>query len=507
MNYTENGIKAIQSRDYKKAFSLLEEGYFDKGETKAGCYLAQMYYDERITPRTEEALLEAMLLWEMTKDEVPSSMHKLGVTLFGSKNSQVKSAGLAHITEASKRDYPVSFCVLGVLAYHKKEYARAVECFKRYTGIEKDEKALWMYCDALARPEVNDMPTAIQYLKIYVRKWERADAYYLLGKMMLEDTNESVEDALSMLEKAAQMEHKEAIGLFCVSLYYGVENRLERDIPRSQPYIAKAVANGYPKALKIASEITVFANNEGAVEDYESALQYALRAQELGVDCYGLIGDIYARMERHAEAEPYYKVLYDRGEYSAYASYFLVKFALYNEYNPTLMILWADGPYLDEKYMELVNIAKECYKLCKQQIVKWNPYMAFVVGSYLAWYSEDEKVKAEGADILAMCSDIPSAVYCRIVTNAKLGRIKTDKEAVEQLEKAVGLGSQDAMFAMADIYRDNQMYTKAIELYMQLYSFGYNKVANVISDMYLKGQVTGKRDKKKAQEWAEKANG
>ena len=48
---------------------------------------------------------------------------------------------------------------------------------------------------------------------------------------------------------------------------------------------------------------------------------------------------------------------------------------------------------------------------------------------------------------------------------------------------------------------------KEKKLYMQLYSFGYNKVANVISDMYLKGQVTGKKDKKKAQEWAEKANG
>ena len=310
MNYTENGIKAIQSRDYKKAFSLLEEGYFDKGETKAGCYLAQMYYDERITPRTEEALLEAMLLWEMTKDEVPSSMHKLGVTLFGSKNSQVKSVGLSYITEASKRDYPVSFCVLGVLAYHKKEYARAVECFKRYTGIEKDEKALWMYCDALARPEVNDMPTAIQYLKIYVRKWERADAYYLLGKMMLEDTNESIEDALKMLKKAAEMEHEEAIGLLCVTLYYGIENRMERDIASSQPYIIKAVANGYPMALRIAAEVTFYGNTDKLEEDNELALSYALRARELGVDCHEILGRVYMNMGRYVEAAEQFEVLF-----------------------------------------------------------------------------------------------------------------------------------------------------------------------------------------------------
>ena len=63
MNYTENGIKAIQGGNFSDAFNLLKTGFFENGEEKAGCYLAQMYYDTKITPRTEKSLLEAMLLW------------------------------------------------------------------------------------------------------------------------------------------------------------------------------------------------------------------------------------------------------------------------------------------------------------------------------------------------------------------------------------------------------------------------------------------------------------
>lgn len=504
MNYTENGIKAIQSRDYKKAFELLEEGYFDKGETKAGCYLAQMYYDERITPRTEEALLEAMLLWEMTKDEVPSSMHKLGVTLFGSKNNQVKSVGLSHITEASKRDYPVSFCVLGVLAYHKKEYVRAVECFKRYTGIEKDEKALWMYCDALTKLDTPDDVTAIKYLKVYVQKFERAEAYYMLGKLMLKDTNEFVDDALKMLKKAAEMEHEEAIGLLCVTLYYGIENRMERDIASSQPYLLKAIANGYPESLKIAAEVTFYGNTEKKEEDNELALSYAHRALEAGVDCHEILGRIYMNMGRYAESAEHLKVLYDRQDFSIYEQYFIVKYALYKEKHPLFELSIEHGFDLEDGgYAELYSIAGMCDVLGKDD----NPYLSYIVGSCQALYLDGDDTKKKGVQrLLNNCTNIPAAVFIVASVGAQL-EILSEERLMELGQTAADMGCIDAMRVMGGIYRNMGMYTKSVDLYMKLYSLGYKETANIISDMYLKGQVTGKKDKKKAKEWADKANG
>ena len=186
MNYLESGINSIKSKKYDEAFSLLEKGFFENGEVKAGAYLSMMYNDTKITPRTDEALITSMLLWYATKDEIPSSVHKLGVTLYGNKSSQAaRTAGLNMIYEGADRGYTVSYCVLGVLEYAKKNYEKAISYFEKYDNLINDKKACGMYVASHKdfSKDISKQAWTIfaEYANRYADDiWANSDAYKLL---------------------------------------------------------------------------------------------------------------------------------------------------------------------------------------------------------------------------------------------------------------------------------------------------------------------------------------
>nr|MCR4945190.1 hypothetical protein [Clostridium sp.] len=80
-------------------------------------------------------------------------------------------------------------------------------------------------------------------------------------------------------------------------------------------------------------------------------------------------------------------------------------------------------------------------------------------------------------------------------------------EADEELIRCTQFGYPVALFETGCIFRNGRQFANALEAYSRSFNNGYPPAAMAISDMYMKGEVTGRRDKKKAAEWQRKANG
>ena len=257
MNYTQNGVNEITKGNYKHAFSILEKGFFEEGETTAGCYLAQMYYDERITPRTTESLVSAMLLWYITSNEVPSSSHKLGVSLFP-MSSKAKEVGLEYIKAAAKKEYPFSFCVLGVLAYNNEEYEKALCNFSKYLQINDDKKALLMYADSCCKIKTPDFEKAEQLYSICAEKFNDASAYLKLSEIYSTPSFFDRTKSFKFAEKAAELGSVEAARTVGVSYLIGneiIKTNPNKDLAKAYKFLNYACENDDGEAAAYLGDI------------------------------------------------------------------------------------------------------------------------------------------------------------------------------------------------------------------------------------------------------------
>ena len=84
MTIVERGIAELKAGHREEAEKLFAEGCFLGGDSVAAGYLSMIYFDEKVTNRTEESVSVARLLWAMTQDERPSAAHRLGVQYLSS---------------------------------------------------------------------------------------------------------------------------------------------------------------------------------------------------------------------------------------------------------------------------------------------------------------------------------------------------------------------------------------------------------------------------------------
>lgn len=489
MSYTQNGIGEITKGNYKNAFSILEKGFFEEGETSAGCYLAQMYYDERITPRTEESNAAAMLLWYVTADEVASSKHKLGVSLF-SLPGKAKNIGLDYIKEAAKKEYPVSFCVLGVLAYHDNDFATAIDYFSKYQNIENDKKALLMYAESCCKIDIPDYKKAEELYTLCAEKYKDSDAYLKLSKYYSTPRVYDGKKRFAYAEKAAELGDVDAAKDVGVAYFVGNEFIKENPI-KNLDKAYKFLDYAYKKKNGEAAAYLGDMYSQGLIvqKDEKKALELYDDAINLGyVQGYDKKGMYYYFSRNYHDAYINFKKLnYD--ESNIYSS--MMFECAYN--------LYSNVP---EKENELVKIAINC-----QNYGGNVPDTAHLVLGK-AYY--DGKYLIRDFDMavfhLKNCVSHLEANYI-IGKLAAYGAIEsiTPAESEAYLLVAANAGVGDAMLVLGKLYKQWQQASKAVSMLMKAYSKGVKEAAREISEMYLNGDVTGRKDKKKAKEWSEKA--
>lgn len=489
MKYTENGVKAITEGDFETAFSLLEKGYFEMGETQSGCYLAQMYYDERITQRTDDSLMKSMLLWHMTKNQIPSSRHKLGVTLFSSSNSAAKNKGLQLIKSAADEDYPVSFCVLGVLAYHSGNYDNAVNYFSKYTSINNDKKAMLMYAQSLMQKNNPDISLAEKVYSLCAEQFNDDTAYLKLSEIYSTPEYKDTAKSILYLTKAADLGNTDAMEE--VGCRYFIGNQIIKDYPEQNyelayKYLSQAYKNGKARAASGLGSMYAFGNYVD--KDISKAITLYDEAQANGVDTYNLKGNLYYINGKSDLAFECYKAAYDKGDKSLLSIFFDVAYSLFSQ--------------TDDMQEYLVKLALDCEN---QGYLSNN--VSLILGRLYFYennFVNQDLVKAE--NYLRQCSNEPEASYIigKIAAYGESNYLEP-KDAESYLITASNAGFVDAMFTLGKLYHLWQLNGKAVNMLMKAYNNGCKEAAQEISEMYKNGDVTGRKDKKKAAEWEAKA--
>lgn len=489
MNYTENGIKAIQGGNFSDAFNLLKTGFFENGEEKAGCYLAQMYYDTKITPRTEKSLLEAMLLWCITKDIVPSSRHKLGVTLYSAKNQEARNDGLQMIQQASNEGYQVSFCVLGVLSYTKKDYDTAYSYFSKYESIKTDQQALKMFGDCCAKMSIPNIEMAESLISQCGESFNDADAYQMISEIYQMPQNLNPQKSLHYSELAAEAGNIDAMFTVGQMYYEGKDKNSQypdADDQKALKYFSMASTKGNAKAMKKLAYM--YCDSRGVAQNYDEAIKLLQNAQKLGEQCNSELGFIYLRQEKVQLAYSCFMAARKNGESVFYDDLFYCARVL--ESNNQI------------SYKELLSLALYCEKESPQI----TDDMAIVL-SELYYYDNDtvspDYQKAESYALQVQC---PQSDYIvgKLAAYGKSNRLKP-ADAEEYLKRAADAGYVDAMLILGKLYAVWNLYTRSVNMLMKAYNNGCKEAAHEISELYATGMVTGRADSKKAAEWEAKA--
>ena len=502
MNFTQEGIRAITAGNFSKAFKTLSDGFFLHGETQAGCYLAQMFYDTRITPRTEKSLMKAMILWHMTKEEVPSSRHKMGVTLFGSKIGTVKDSGLNEIKNAAREGYPVAHCVLGVLDFEQGLYDSAVEHFRFYTGIEKDEKALYRYGKALMLQSSPDYVRADVALTACVRNFDNEEAMRDLVELYSKPDFLNSEKYMYYLTELERRGLGEAAYQFGMNYYFGHDWQPafpeEKDHQKAYYYLSKTLDMRIREGDKINLGKLAFmlgimlGDGDGCGKDVERALAYLNEAEKMGVSfpmkkvpLYLEQGDFVSAMEELLKAEK-------RGDEVPMNMLLKLQFALRGTAGVT-----------EETIMQTALRLEEAYLSGREQNLVSSPAAYLGMMYYQGEGVEKDCEKAER--YLSMSDD--ERAYCTYGIMVLQGECpgKIPKDCIPYFQKAIELGDKSAKFLLGIAYRSIGMNANAVAVLTEAYQEGERGAAKIISDMYLCGEVTGYKNKKMAKEWARKA--
>jgi TPR repeat protein len=520
---TSEGINAIKSGKFEEAFTKLHKAFFIEGDTMAGCYLAMMYFDVKITPRTPESQAKAMIIWNMTKDRVISSRHKLGVNLYGSKNPQTKNLGYQYISEAAQGGYSVAHCVLGMLYHSGGQYDKAEKELLKYENVRNDKRACIALADCLIRNNHlagSNSNLAIEILEIAINKFgdtSKKEAY--ISAIENDTSDSSRKRLLAIYEEKAQNGDVSSILQLADILYWGKLNG--KDVPeiinheKAFEYL-KLGADTYNDAncMFHYTELLyddVHHHDEVSYKDkqdlFRKEINYAIRAVKSGYeDRESFLATLYSFIEDYENEYIYARENYFRfknGETlkrydSATDLWYKIK---------TKTVVGGVADYYDPMVKE-----------CLDQELIYNSdnshdklYRLFLYPVYL--------FLVEGADGVMQAYDyfmnfpyFDDYEAC-LAIGALEGYYKDPTDKKELVDKLFELADENgpsnaiAQFGYGNIMRYNGYYSNAVEYYLKSYAKGVRRAAFCLSDMYLKGEVTGRKDKKKAAEWDRKFRG
>lgn len=492
MSCLTEGIEKVKKGSFEAAFDLFKKGYFDENDRECACYLAQMYFDKRITPRDDYSLRKAMILWEITANKgKTSSKHKLGTNYYGSRNPVVRKKGFELITEARDEGYDVSNCVLGMIAYNSDKFDDAIEHFKKYKNIRKDEKAYCTYGECFMKKFDPDFKTAAKILVDCFETYKSIPAAELLCGIYEEGS--PLADAgkfFSYARAQADLGKKAACEYIAIVMQNGEYRPSDASDSLVISYLMKADSELSAEGCSLAAEkfFHMYMNSGMQNESYyEKAKAYGERAVELdkrhAVANFNM-GDIMFAKERRSEAAYYYKKAYDNGCTDACEELFTV--------------LAGMPGHEEETHYWARTIIKNRYNVT-------NPYVYSCVAFNIINGNFGEKANyREAGDLFIKAAEMNDMIAMEMVgfTRVEYGETAVDTyTAMRFCEKAIEMGSVDAIYYLALIHIQCNNAAKAISLLNEAVNKGHADSAYKMAELYDAGYVSGYKEKWKAREW------
>lgn len=475
MSCAQSGIDAVKKGDFAAAEKCFLNGFLFEGEDFAGANLAAMLSDARITEKTDVSVCKAMFLWLMTKNSIASSEHKLGVTLYGMVNSQHKAEAVQMIKNASEKDYQPAICVMGVLACASGNYDSAINYFSRYEGIRNDKRALLSFAEALTEKGLGKSKEIKEIYTALAENFGETKAYFELAMMCDREYEKD-----QYLGKAIENNYLPAV------FYVACEKFRKSEYEKAFSYFQRAYDGGICESAKYLG--IVFGNGYGCIPDKNKARFYFDIATKNDFECW----------REQAEAARFFND--EEWEYLALENQRRCGKDIDNLRHFELKYKFESGR--DDKADELFALAMDCVNRGLNSF-----YIAKTVGIALYY---GKSYLGKDAELSVKCllpygDDPDCAEVLGLAAAYEETTLLKPAEAENYLKFASDNGSAIATLTLGKLYRVWQLYANAANQFNRAYRMGSVEAAELLSEMYMNGEVSGKKDKKMASLWADRA--
>ena len=492
MSNLTTGIQKVKNRQFDEAFRCFEEGYFGEKDTECACYLAQMYYDKRITPRTKKSLLDAMILWEITADKgKTSSKHKLGVNYYGNADRAVSKKGLNLIFEARNEGYDVSNCVLGIIAFKTGKYDEAIENFRKYQGIKSDPEAYACYGKCFIKKFDPDYKQAA---KIFTDCFDtHANIAAAEGLLSLYNKDAVMEDAGKFFYYLRSMANLGDSGA-CEDIAIHIFNHDYEPPDASEDLIIYYLQKGESGLTKTGNCLYgemllskyIATDDEKYYAKAKSCIEKSLKADSEYLQANDMMGSLLFIKERFAEAAYYYEKAYNGG------------FEL-------------SGERLFNTYRNMPDNKEKLYRCAKRliesgcEITEPYVYSSYAFNIALGDFGEREDY-AKAIELFIRAAKMGDVISMEMVGlfRVEYGDMATDIYTAKiWLDEAISHGSVDALYYLALINIQDHKGTVAVDYLSKAVDKGHAPSARKMAELYMAGYITGKKEKRKARQWEE----
>ena len=462
MGSVADGIVELNAGRIKKAEALFARGCFLEGDSEAAGYLSMLYYDEKITRRTEESVSAARLLWAMTKEERSSASHRLGYQYLTSPRKDVRKKGAELIRNAERQGYANAYCLSGILYYQEKDYDKAVTSLSKYPNIDKDKEPMKMYAESLEKKTHPDLARAAVYYEKYGKLTGDDKAFRKASELYYnsDDFDGGIRCLLQITGEKTPSEYGK------LGSHFAYAGRTEAELKRAEEYLRIAFSKGYHDNTGMATLCKKLGREKEACRYYLSALKDGVTSVQT---------ELLPLLMKLRKSDPEIA-----GEWPEER---IVRLALDIEAN------------FGTEAIEESDYSEELHVLLAR---------AFFKGAGVARNS------AKAFEYARKEPDNPACMYyLGMIAMEGLSVGISPDDAINLIHLSSVNGFPEAIMTMGDFYNSQKEWTKALDLYMRAYSAGCKPAAGRIADMYEEGYigktVFGMPNRRVAKDWRNKS--
>lgn len=493
MDMIQKGIEKLKSGEFEAAAGIFANSFFADGNIRAGCYLAQIFYDRNISPKDSVHDAMAMILWQITALQgQASSMHRLGIAYQKSNSVSVKQKGVDYLKSAYDSGHESSAIVLGLISYMQNDYTNACSYFSKATALEKDKTAFYAFAESLIKKPNPDIRKGIEMLHISALEHHDVNASNLLCRLytgkITPEVRENKQEMTRYLKLSANLNDPEACEKYGIELF--CESGSREGHVQALSYLEKAAntlsVDGY---LTIA---LIYWEDLGNESKAEYAFSQALHMDPNNASVNYKAGCFYYSIEQYDKAITYLEAALNIGN---------------NDAAEILLEAYQRKNYIDKAinlaiYMEKNNLSPHNGSTNFDYLIG----TLYVLGDCgfpadLSLGVDHLLRAAESGNVDAM--NALGEVY---ICSDSIGKL--NKNSVEQfLLSAYKSGSSHAAFLLGEYYIKQYQAVQSVQWLMLAYNeFGNKDAASMLADLYEQGYINGKKDKKNARLWRTRAS-
>ncbi|MGN0546068.1 MAG: hypothetical protein ACI4I3_01950 [Acutalibacteraceae bacterium] len=493
MDVIQAGKEKLQSGDFEEAARLFAQGFFAHGNVRAGCYLAQMYYDKIIPPKDKVHDAMAMILWQITANKgQASSMHRLGIAYQKSDSVSINQKGVNYLKSAYENGHESSATVLGLISYMRNDYAQACNYFSKVNSLENDKTAFFAYSESLIKKTNPDVRKGIQMLRISALEHNILDAAILLYKLycgdMVQEIRKDEQEMMRYLKLRADLNDPEACEEYGLKLFDKDDSYEGETLALS--YLEKAKDNLSVDGV-LATAFIYWKDFDDTIKAEKTFLRAFNMASNNSTVNYK-VGHFYFYTKRYDQAIPYLETAFNLGENDAAELLFdaysklsrkenAIKLAIYMQKNDLV-------PHDRFAFFDyIIGISYISGELGLE--INFNLGIAFLLNS----------AEAGNTDAMDALGELYISSDSIIVGLGK-------NEAEKWLHKSYENGSSDAAYLLGEFYIKQYQAVQAVQWLTRAYNeFGDKDAANELANLYEQGFINGRKDKKNAKFWRDRA--